>query len=114
MIVLQAIVIIAVLALLVLGFFRRNMPRVGGKLGPIRTVDPPRELPSGFSRSKALSRLLRGARRLAEGWLGNDGGPLRVMLAHGLAQNEPTREPSTITTASATRAPMMPTTTMSR
>jgi hypothetical protein len=114
MIVLQAIVIIAVLALLVLGFFRRNMPRVGGKLGPIRADDPPRELPSGFSRSKALSRLLRGARRLAEGWLGNDGGPLRVMPAHGLAQNEPTREPSTITTASATRAPMMPTTTMSR
>ncbi len=114
MIVLQAIVIIAVLALLVLGFFRRNMPRVGGKLGPIRTVDPPRELPSGFSRSNALSRLLRGVRRLAEGWLGNDGGPLRVMPAHGLAQNEPTREPSTITTASATRAPMMPTTTMSR
>ena len=114
MIVLQAIVIIAVLALLALGFFRRNMPRVGGKLGPIRTVDPPRELPSGFSRSKALSRLLRGARRLAEGWLGNDGGPLRVMPAHGLAQNEPTREPSTITAASATRAPMMPTTTISR
>ena len=51
MIVLQAIVIIAVLALLVLGFLRRNMPRVGGKPGPIRTVDPPRELPSGFSRT---------------------------------------------------------------
>ena len=51
MIVLQAIFIIAVLALLVLGFLRRNMPRVGGKLGPIRAVDPPRELPSGFSRT---------------------------------------------------------------
>jgi hypothetical protein len=51
MIVLQSIVIIAALALLVLGFLRRNMPRVGGKLGPIRTVDPPRELPSGFSRT---------------------------------------------------------------
>ena len=51
MIVLQAIIIIAVVALLALGFLRRNMPRVGGKLGPIRTVDPPRELPSGFSRT---------------------------------------------------------------
>ena len=51
MIVLQAIIIIAVVALLVLGFLRRNMPRVGGKLGPIRTVDPPRELPGGFSRT---------------------------------------------------------------
>src|ERR1700688_2243378 len=51
MIVLQAIFIIAVLALLVLGFLRRNMPQVGGKLGPIRTVDPPREPPSGFSRT---------------------------------------------------------------
>jgi hypothetical protein len=51
MIVLQAVIIIAVVALLALGFLRRNMPRVGGKLGPIRTVDPPRELPSGFSRT---------------------------------------------------------------
>jgi hypothetical protein len=50
MIVLQAIIIIAFLALLVLGFLRRNMPRVGGKLGPIRNLDPPPVLPSGFSR----------------------------------------------------------------
>jgi hypothetical protein len=50
MIVLPAIIIIAFLALLVLGFLRRNMPRVGGKLGPIRNLDPPPVLPSGFSR----------------------------------------------------------------
>jgi hypothetical protein len=50
MIVPQAIIIVAFLALLVLGFLNRNMPRVGGKLGPIRTVDPPPVLPSGFSR----------------------------------------------------------------
>jgi len=50
MIVLQAIIIVAFLALLVLGFLNRNMPRVGGKLGPIRTVDPPPVLPSRFSR----------------------------------------------------------------
>jgi hypothetical protein len=50
MIVLQAIIIIAFLALLVLGFLRRNMPRVGGKPGPIRNLDPPPVLPSGFSR----------------------------------------------------------------
>src|ERR1700733_11570475 len=50
MIVLQAIIVIIFLALLVLGFLRRNTPRVGGKLGPIRTVDPPQAPPSGFSR----------------------------------------------------------------
>jgi hypothetical protein len=32
MIVLQAIIVIIFLALLVLGFLRRNMPRVGGNL----------------------------------------------------------------------------------
>jgi hypothetical protein len=50
MIVLQAIIVIIFLALLVLGFLRRNMPRVGGKLGPIRTVDPLPAPPGGFSR----------------------------------------------------------------
>src|ERR1700720_2991498 len=51
MIVLQAIIIVAFLALLVLGLLRRNMPRVGGQLGPIRNLDPPRLLQSGFSRN---------------------------------------------------------------
>jgi hypothetical protein len=50
MIVLQAIIVIIFVALLVPGFLRRNRPRVGGKLGPIRTVDPPQAPPSGFSR----------------------------------------------------------------
>src|ERR1700688_1909234 len=50
MIVLQAIIIVIFLALLVLGFLHRNRPQVGGKLGPIRTVDPPQAPPSGFSR----------------------------------------------------------------
>ena len=50
MIVLQAGIIIAFVALLVLGFLKRNMPRVGGKPGPIQAVDPPRVPPSGFSR----------------------------------------------------------------
>jgi hypothetical protein len=50
MIVLQVIFIILFLALLVRGFLYRDMPRVGGKFGPIRTLDPPQALPSGFSR----------------------------------------------------------------
>jgi hypothetical protein len=50
MIVLQAIIITAFLVLLGFGFLNRNRPRVGGKLGPIRTVDPPLIPPSGFSR----------------------------------------------------------------
>jgi hypothetical protein len=51
MIVLPTTVIIcAFLALVGLGFLNRNMPRVGGKLGPIQPVDPPPVLPGGFSR----------------------------------------------------------------
>jgi hypothetical protein len=50
MIILQFIIVILFFALLVLGFLYRNMPRVGGKFGPIRTNDPPQALPSGFSR----------------------------------------------------------------
>src|ERR1700693_3731583 len=50
MIVLKAIIVILFLVLLFLGYLRRNRPRVGGKLGPIRTVDPPQAPPSGFSR----------------------------------------------------------------
>jgi hypothetical protein len=50
MIVLQSIIVMLFLALLVRGFLYRNMPRVGGKFGPIRTTDPPPALPSGFSR----------------------------------------------------------------
>jgi hypothetical protein len=50
MIVLQVVIIVIFLALLVLGFLHRNRPRVGGKLGSIRPIDPPPALPSGFSR----------------------------------------------------------------
>jgi hypothetical protein len=50
---LPAIVILVYLPLLVLGFLRRNMPRVGGKLGSTRRVDPQPVLPSGFSRTYA-------------------------------------------------------------
>jgi hypothetical protein len=50
MIVLQSIIVILFFALLVRGFLTRNVPRVGGKLGPVRTADPPPALRSGFSR----------------------------------------------------------------
>jgi hypothetical protein len=50
MIVLQVTIVIIFCALLVVGFLYRNRPRVGGKLGPIRTLDPPQALPNGFSR----------------------------------------------------------------
>ena len=50
MIAFQIIIIILFLVLLVHGYLSRNMPRVGGKIGPIRAIDPPRALPSGFSR----------------------------------------------------------------
>jgi hypothetical protein len=53
MVVLADIVIVGFVALFVLGFLRRHMPRVGGKFGPTRTVDPLPVLPSGFSRSYA-------------------------------------------------------------
>jgi hypothetical protein len=50
MIAFQIIIIILFLVLLVRGFLYRNMPRVGGKIGPTRPIDPPQALPSGFSR----------------------------------------------------------------
>jgi hypothetical protein len=50
MIVLQVIIVALFFVLLVLGFLYRNRPRVGGKFGPIGTIDPPQALPSGFSR----------------------------------------------------------------
>jgi hypothetical protein len=46
----QDIIVILFLVTLVRGFLSRNMPRVGGKIGPIRTIDPPSALPTGFSR----------------------------------------------------------------
>jgi hypothetical protein len=50
MIAFQIIIIILFSILLVRGFLYRNMPRVGGKIGPGRTLDPPQALPPGFSR----------------------------------------------------------------
>jgi hypothetical protein len=50
MIAFQIFIIILFLALLVRGFLYRNMPMIGGKIGPIRTIDPPQAPPSGFSR----------------------------------------------------------------
>jgi hypothetical protein len=46
----QAIIIVILfLVMLARGFLSRNMPRVGGKIGPIQTIDSPLALPSGFS-----------------------------------------------------------------
>jgi hypothetical protein len=50
MIVLQLIIVILFFVLLVRGFLYRNMPRVGGRLGPIRTTDPRPAPLGGFSR----------------------------------------------------------------
>jgi hypothetical protein len=58
MIVLQTIIIVLFLGLLVRGFLHRNRPRIGGKLGPIRTIDPPPALPDGFSRVYARAMTL--------------------------------------------------------
>ncbi len=58
MIVLQVMIVVIFCALLVLGFLYRNRPRVGGKLGPIRPIDPPQALPSGFSRIYARAMTL--------------------------------------------------------
>lgn len=50
MIAFQIVVIALILVLLVRGFLYRNMPRAGGKIGPIRRIEPPQAPPSGFSR----------------------------------------------------------------
>ena len=46
----QSFIIVLFLVLLVRGFLYRNMPMIGGKIGPIRTIDPPQAPPRGFSR----------------------------------------------------------------
>jgi hypothetical protein len=58
MVVPQLVIILVSLALLVAGFLHRNMPRVGGKLGAIRKLDPKPAPPSGFSRIYARAATL--------------------------------------------------------
>ena len=45
----QIVIIVLFVVLLVRGFLVRNMPRVGGKIGPRQVIDPPSPLPDGFS-----------------------------------------------------------------
>jgi hypothetical protein len=45
----QIVIIVLIAVLLVRGFLVRNMPRVGGKIGPRQAIDPPSPLPDGFS-----------------------------------------------------------------
>jgi hypothetical protein len=46
----QLTILIFLVSMLVRRFRSRNMPRVGGKLGRIRSIDPPQPRPVGFSR----------------------------------------------------------------
>jgi hypothetical protein len=45
----QIIIMVLFAVLLVRGFLVRNRPRVGGKIGPLRAIDPAPPLPDGFS-----------------------------------------------------------------
>jgi hypothetical protein len=47
--VVQIIIIILFVAWLVRYLFQRNMPRVGGKIGPRRRILPAAPIPEGFS-----------------------------------------------------------------
>jgi hypothetical protein len=49
MIAFQIIIVTLLFVILVRSFLCRNMPRVGGKIGPIRPIDPPQALPRGLS-----------------------------------------------------------------
>jgi hypothetical protein len=80
MIVLQSIIVILFFGLLVRGFLYRNMPRAGGKLGPIRTTDPPPASPSGFSQVYT---------RVGTVFVASDASrfpTLKAFLRHGTAQ----------------------------
>jgi hypothetical protein len=68
--------------LLVRLFFRRNMPRVGGKIGPRRTIDPPLAVPDGFSRVYARVMTLFVASSDAAGFAN-----LKAFLRHGTKQH---------------------------
>jgi hypothetical protein len=53
MVVSQIVIIVLFLSLLVRAFFNRKMPRIGGKLGPVRPAEPATSAPEGFSRAYA-------------------------------------------------------------
>lgn len=79
MIVLQGIVIALFLALCVRGFLHRKMPRVGGKIGAVRAIDPPPTLPAGISRVHTRAVTL---------FVASDAGPfpsLKAFLRDGTA-----------------------------
>jgi|GEM_PF-6210746 len=46
----QVAIVVLFLWLLVRGFLQRGLPRVGGKLGPLRTLESGTPVPDGFSR----------------------------------------------------------------
>jgi len=52
----QVIIIVLFLWLLVRAFLQRDLPRVGGKLGPLRTLESAAPVPDGFS--SAYARLM--------------------------------------------------------
>jgi hypothetical protein len=64
--------------LLVRLFLQRNMPRVGGKIGPRRTIDPSAAVPDGFSRIYARVMTLFVASSDAAGFAN-----LKAFLRHG-------------------------------
>ena len=52
-IVAQITIIILFSSLVVRAFLQRGMPRVGGKFGPLQTLESPASIPAGFSRTYA-------------------------------------------------------------
>jgi hypothetical protein len=50
-IVAQITIIVLFSSLAVRAFLQRGMPRVGGKFGPLRTLESPASTPTGFSRT---------------------------------------------------------------
>lgn len=54
----QLTILVLFVAMLVRGFRSRNLPRVGGKFGPTRTIALPQPRPAGFSRIYARAMTL--------------------------------------------------------
>jgi len=57
-VVFDSVIILLCLAPLIYGIIHRNRPRVGGKIGPVRTLEPRPSPPAGFSKVYARAMTL--------------------------------------------------------
>jgi hypothetical protein len=75
------VLLILIVVFLVRVFLNRNMPRAGGKIGRVRTIDAPASIPDGFSRVYARDMTVFIASADAANF-----GSLKAFLRHGTVE----------------------------